>query len=63
MTPDVRYYTLYFRRENPARPLLDCYNAARRHVHFRATLAADVKAHAKRSKAAKNAWKTRKARA
>lgn len=63
MTPAVRHYVLQFRAANPARPMLDCYWSAMRHVHFRATLSADIKAHAKRSKAAKKAWKARKARA
>lgn len=61
MTPDVRHYVVLYRRENPARPINECYWAARRHVHFHATLKASVAAHAKRSKAAKKAWKTRKA--
>lgn len=61
MTPAVRYYTLQFRAANPARPMSDCYWSAMRHVHFRATLSADIKASKKRSAAAKKAWKTRRA--
>ena len=62
MTPDVRHYTQQFRRDRPSVPILTCYWDARRHVYFRATLAADIKASAKRSKAAKKAWKTRRTR-
>lgn len=35
--------------------------SAKRQIHFRATLKADVAAHKRRSKAAKKAWKTRRA--
>lgn len=61
MSPEVRHYTTLYRRQRPDQPILTCYWDARRTVHFRETLAADIKAHKKRSKAAKKAWKTRKA--
>lgn len=41
-------------------PALQAWVAALRHMAFRAKLSASVKAHAKRSKAAKRAWKNRK---
>lgn len=61
MTQTERHFTLLFRSQRPDRGMLACFHDARRHVHFRATLSADVKAHAKRSRAAKKAWKTRRA--
>jgi hypothetical protein len=42
--------------------MLDCYWSARRHVHFMATMKADQQAFTKRSRAAKKAWKMRRAR-
>lgn len=39
------------------------WNSARSHVHFRERLAKDVADHKKRSKAAKAAWKRRRAAA
>ncbi len=36
------------------------YLSAKRAIHFRATLKADIAAHKKRSKAAKKAWKMRR---
>ena len=36
------------------------YQSARRAIHFRNTLATDVKTYEKRSKAAKRGWKTRR---
>jgi hypothetical protein len=39
---------------------LEAWNGALRHMAFRAELSASVAAHAKRSKAAKKAWKARK---
>ncbi len=41
---------------------LAAYWSARRSMHFRETFAKDMKARAKRSKAAKGGWKTRRAR-
>ena len=35
--------------------------SARSHIHFRKTLAADIKGYKKRSAAAKRGWKTRRA--
>jgi hypothetical protein len=61
MTPAVRHYTQLFRRDNPDRPILDCFLSARRHAHFMATMKRDLSLSAKRSRAAKKAWKTRKA--
>jgi hypothetical protein len=61
MTPAERAYTQHFRRENPERPILECYWSARRHIHFMATMKRDLALTAKRSRAAKKAWKTRKA--
>jgi hypothetical protein len=63
MTKAERHYTTLFRKQRPDRGILECFWDAKRHIHFRATLSADVKAHAKRSKAAKKAWKTRRANA
>lgn len=62
MTPDIRAAVIADRRANPAKPILTCYWDARRWKHFRATLKADVAAYKKRSRAAKKAWKTRRAR-
>jgi hypothetical protein len=39
---------------------LEAWVGALRHMSFRAKLSSDVAAHAKRSKAAKKAWKNRK---
>jgi hypothetical protein len=61
MTAAERHYTLQFRAAHPERPILECYWDARRHINFRERLSASVKEHAKRSKAAKKAWKSRKA--
>lgn len=63
MTREERHHTLRIRRERPDQPMLTCFWDAKRHIHFVTTLRADLKASAKRSKAAKKAWKTRKARA
>lgn len=63
MTSEERHHTLRFRAERPDTPILTCFWDAKRHIHFCKTLSADIKAHAKRSKAAKKAWKTRKANA
>lgn len=41
---------------------LEAWMGALRHMNFRADLSASVAAHAKRSKAAKKAWKNRKSR-
>lgn len=59
MTAAERHYTLLFRRERPTRPILECYLAAKRHIHFRADLSASVKAHKSRSRAAKKGWAKR----
>jgi len=61
MTNAERHFTLLFRSQRPDQGMQQCFHDARRHVHFRATLKADVKAFNKRSKAAKKAWKKRKA--
>lgn len=37
------------------------HQSARRAIHFRQTLAADLKAHSRRSRAARQGWKTRRA--
>jgi len=63
MTKAERHYTMFYRKERPDRTMTECYWDARRRVHFVATFTADMKAHAKRSKAAKAAWKRRKAAA
>lgn len=63
MTSAERHYTMLFRQQRPTTPILTCYWDAKRHIHFRAKLSASVKDHAKRSKAAKKAWKTRRANA
>ena len=61
MTKTERHFTLLFRAQRPDTPILTCFWDAKRHIHFRQTLSADIKATAKRSKAAKKAWKTRRA--
>lgn len=53
MTTTERHYTLLFRRENPSRPILECYLAAKRRIHFRRELSSSVKTHKRRAKAAK----------
>lgn len=63
MTKAERHFTTLFRKERPDRGILECFWDAKRHIHFRETLRATVKASANRSKAAKKAWKTRRARA
>ncbi len=60
MTPQVLHYTKLFRAES-GRPILECYENARRHVHFMKTLSESVRAHKKRSRAAKKAWAKRRA--
>jgi len=60
MTPAVRHYTVLFRKENPSRPILECYHDARRHAHFMDTMHRDAKAHKARSVAAKRGWKNRR---
>jgi hypothetical protein len=62
MTPTERHHTLRIRAAT-GQPILTCFWDAKRHIHFVTTLRADIKASAKRSKAAKKAWKTRKANA
>lgn len=60
MTKTERHYTLLFRQSG--RGMQECFHDARRHIHFITTLKASVAQHAKRSKAAKKAAATRKAR-
>ncbi len=62
MTPAERHHTLRIRAAT-SQPILTCFWDAKRHIHFVTTLRADIKASAKRSKAAKKAWKTRRANA
>lgn len=59
----VAHYYHQIRATRPDITALDAYWSAKRTVHFRATLAADVADHKKRSKAAKKAWKTRRTKA
>ena len=63
MTKAERHYTLLFRRERPDRGMLECFYDAKRHIHFRKTLSADIAAHKRRSRASRQGWKTRKASA
>lgn len=58
---EVVHYYRQFRSDTCG--ALAAWMSARRHIHFRATLKADIAASAKRSKAAKKAAKTRRARA
>lgn len=59
MTSAERHHTLRIRAAT-GQPMLQCFWDAKRHIHFRASLSASIKEHAKRSKAAKKAWKTRR---
>jgi hypothetical protein len=61
MKASIRAAVIERRRQNPARPILDCCWDAVRWAHFRETLSASVKADKRRSKAAKAGWKKRKA--
>ncbi len=61
MTKQERAWVLQLRRENPDRGFNDLLWDAKRHLHFRATLHASVAEHKRRSRAAKKAWKARKA--
>lgn len=64
MSPAVLHYYRQFRTDGVepfARPAAYAVASAKRHIAFRAQLSADVKDHKKRSKAAKKAWKTRRA--
>jgi len=63
MNTAVAHYYRQIRRESPHYTALAAYDSARRHVAFRAKLAAEVKAYKKRSAAAKKAAKARKAKA
>ena len=63
MTKAERYYTLLFRAQRPNRGMLECFHDAKRHIHFRETLSADVKAGKKRAAGARKGWKTRRAAA
>ena len=63
MNTAVAHYYRQIRRDSPHYTALAAYDSARRQVAFRAKLSADVKAHKKRSAAAKKAWKARKANA
>ena len=65
MTPAERHamthYYKQFRSDHCG--ALAAWLSAKRHIHFRKTLTEDIKAYQKRSKAAKKAWKTRRANA
>lgn len=63
MTSAERHYTLLFRAQRPDLGMQQCFHDARRHISFKKRLEADVAAHARRSKAAKKAWRVRKAAA
>ena len=65
MSPAVLHYYKTFRTDGTepyARTAESALASAKRHIYFRATLSASVKATAKRSKAAKKAWKARRAK-
>lgn len=62
MTKEERVRTLELRRRNPTRGMQQCYWDAKGTIHFRKTLAADVKSYKRRSAAAKKAWRVRKAK-
>jgi hypothetical protein len=61
MTPSIRRAVIAKRKERPDLPILTAYWDARRHEHFMETLSARVASGKRRSKAAKAAWKRRKA--
>lgn len=62
LTKSEQATRLHFFREFRAKgqTAMEAWVGSLRHMTFRATLKADVAAHAKRSKAAKKAWKARK---
>lgn len=60
MTTALAHYYRLYRAQNPRMTALDAYWSARRQIHFRAVMAADLAAHKRRSAAAKRAWKTRR---
>jgi hypothetical protein len=59
----LHYYRQFRRRDGDplAVPALAAWNSARSHVAFRQRLSDDIAAYKRRSKAAKKAWKARKA--
>lgn len=62
----VRHYYFKFRAhegERFYRTAESAFNSARSHVHFRERLGEEVRAHKKRSRAAKAAWQRRRATA
>lgn len=63
MTKTERNLVVAMRKRDPNRSISECYWNAKRSIHFRETLAATNRAYKKRSKAAKKAWKTRRANA
>jgi hypothetical protein len=62
MNTAVAHYYRKFRANNPLYPAAAAYQSARSFVYFRERLAKDVADHKKRSRAAKKAWKVRKAK-
>lgn len=60
MTKTERHFTQLFRQQHPDRPMVECFWDAKRHIHFRETLRASLADHAKRSRAAKKAARTRR---
>ena len=61
MTAQERNIIQHFRKTRPDRGMTECYWDAKRHIHFVKTFTDDMKARERRSKAAKKAWKARRA--
>jgi len=61
MTKAERHYVQLYRKQDPTRPINECYWDAKRHIHFKETLRQQVEEHKRRSRAAKKAWKKRRA--
>jgi hypothetical protein len=61
MTPSIRAAVIQRRIDRPDVPIQTAYWDARRHEHFVTTLRASIASTKRRSKAAKAAWKRRRA--